>query len=355
VRTEAAVLAEPGRRLSLETVQIEAPRAGEVLVRLLASGVCHSDLHVVDGIHPHPRPAILGHEGAGVVEAVGPGVTGIAAGDHVILSWLPHCGRCRFCVAGRPNVCESLAWSDAGLMMDGTTRFHRDGMTIHHSTTSSFGERTVVPAQTAIPIDPSLPLAEMALMGCAVMTAFGAVLNTARVRPGDSVAVVGCGGVGLNIVQAAAVAGAGEIVAVDPSPAKHDLAREMGATRACSPEEAVESVRVDHSFEAVGPLATIELAISLVGRGGQAILVGMAPLDARPSFHALSLTMDEKAIRGCWYGSCRPQADFPMLVSLYRAGRLRLDPLIERCGLDDVNAAFDRIRRGEAVRSVIVY
>ena len=351
----AAILYETGAPLRVEDVDVDPPRAGEVAIRMAASGVCHSDLHVVDGIHPHPRPAILGHEGAGVVEAVGPGVTGLAAGDHVILSWLPHCGRCRFCVSGRPNVCEQLAWSDAGLMMDGTTRFHRNGADIHHSTTSSFGEGTVVPAQTAIPIDPALPLSEMALMGCAVMTAFGAVLNTARVRPGDAVAVVGCGGVGLNIVQAAALAGAGKIVAVDPSPAKHELAREMGATRTCTPEEAVASVTVDHSFEAVGPLRTIELAISLVARGGQAILVGMAPPDARPRFDALSLTMDEKAIRGCWYGSCRPQADFPMLVSLYRSGRLRLDPLIETCALDDVNEAFDRIRRGEAVRSVIVY
>ncbi|MGH3140302.1 MAG: alcohol dehydrogenase catalytic domain-containing protein, partial [Gaiellales bacterium] len=196
----AAILYEPGDPLRVEDVEVDPPRAGEVAVRMAASGVCHSDLHVIDGIHDHPRPAILGHEGAGVIEAVGEGVAGVAPGDHVILSWLPHCGRCPFCVSGRPNVCEQLAWSDAGLMMDGTTRFHRDGIAIHHSTTSSFGERTVVPAQTAIPIDPSLPLSEMALMGCAVMTAFGAVLNTARVRPGDSVAVVGCGGVGLNIV-----------------------------------------------------------------------------------------------------------------------------------------------------------
>jgi S-(hydroxymethyl)glutathione dehydrogenase / alcohol dehydrogenase len=354
-RVRAAILYEPGEPLRVEDVEVDPPRAGEVAVRMAASGVCHSDLHVVDGIHPCARPAILGHEGAGIVEAVGPGVTGLAPGDHVILSWLPYCGRCRFCVSGRPNVCEQLAWSDAGLMMDGTVRFHRDGADVHHFTTSSFGERTVVPAQTAIPIDPSLPLPEMALMGCAVMTAFGAVLNTARVRPGDSVAVVGCGGVGLNIVQAAALAGAGEVVAVDPSPAKHELARRMGATRACSPDEAAASVRVDHSFEAVGPLATIELAIALVGRGGQAILVGMAPPDARPRFDALSVTMEEKAIRGCWYGSCRPQADFPMLVSLYASGRLRLDPLIETCSLGDVNDAFERMRRGEAVRSVIVY
>ncbi|HYX83740.1 MAG TPA: alcohol dehydrogenase catalytic domain-containing protein [Gaiellales bacterium] len=351
----AAILFEIGDPLRVENVEVDPPGPGEVAVRMAASGVCHSDLHVVDGIHDAPRPVILGHEGAGVVEEVGPGVSGLTPGDHVILSWLPHCGRCRFCVSGRPNICENLAWSDAGLMMDGTTRFHRGGERIHHFTTSSFAERSVVPAQTAVRIDSDLPLTEMALMGCAVMTAVGAVVNTARVRPGDTVAVVGCGGVGLNIVQAAAIAAAAEIVAVDANPQKLELARELGATRTCSPEEAAASVRVDHSFEAVGLEATIDLAVGLPGRGGQAILVGMAAPAARPRFEALALTMEEKAIRGCWYGSCRPHADFPMLVALYRAGRLRLEPLIETCGLEDVNAAFERMRRGEAARSVIVY
>jgi S-(hydroxymethyl)glutathione dehydrogenase / alcohol dehydrogenase len=350
----AAVLHRAGEPLRVQDVEVEPPREGEVAVRMAASGVCHSDLHVVDGVHPNPMPVILGHEGAGVVEAVGPGVGSVRTGDHVILSWLPHCGRCRFCVTGRPNVCERLGWSDAGTMMDGTVRFHAGGSPVHHYTTSSFAERTVVPEQTAIPVDPALPLAEMALMGCAVMTAFGAVLTTARVRAGERVAVVGCGGVGLNIVQAAAFAGAAEVVAVDASPAKEALAREMGATRFCSPDEAA-GLQVDASFEAIGLAATIELTIELVGRGGRAVLVGMAPVDARPRFDALTLTMQERAILGCWYGSCRPHADFPMLVDLYRAGRIRLAPLVETCTLDDVNAAFARMRRGEATRSVIVY
>jgi S-(hydroxymethyl)glutathione dehydrogenase/alcohol dehydrogenase len=350
----AAVLHRAGEPLRVQEVDVDPPREGEVAVRMRASGVCHSDLHVVDGVHPNPLPVILGHEGAGVVESVGPGIADVRPGEHVILSWLPHCGRCRFCVAGRPNVCERLGWSDAGTMMDGTVRFHADGAPVHHYTTSSFAERTVVPAQTAIPIDPALPLDEMALMGCAVMTAFGAVLTTAAVRAGERVAVVGCGGVGLNIVQAAAFAGAADVVAVDANPAKEELALDMGATRFCSPEEAA-SVRVDASFEAIGLPETIELAVELAGRGGRAVLVGMAPVAARPRFDALSLTMNERSILGCWYGSCRPHADFPMLVDLYRAGRIRLAPLVATCGLDDVNDAFDRMRHGDATRSVIVY
>jgi S-(hydroxymethyl)glutathione dehydrogenase/alcohol dehydrogenase len=350
----AAVLHRAGEPLRIQEVEVDPPREGEVAVRMAASGVCHSDLHVIDGVHPNPLPVIMGHEGAGVVESVGPAVAGVAPGDHVILSWLPYCGRCRFCAAGRPNVCEHLGWSDAGTMMDGTVRFRVDGAPIHHYTTSSFAERTVVPVQTAIPIDPALPLEEMALMGCAVMTAFGAVLNTAAVRPGERVAVIGCGGVGLNMVQAAAFAGASEVVAVDANPEKEHLAREMGATRFVGPGEAAE-MRVDAAFEAIGLVATIELAIAMTDRGGRAVLVGMAPVDGRPAFDALSLTMTEKSILGCWYGSCRPYADFPMLVDLYRSGRLALAPLVETCGLDDINEAFDRLRRGEAVRSVIVY
>ncbi len=197
----AAVLYEFGSPLRIEEVEVDPPGRGEVLVRLAASGVCHSDWHTAQCIHPSPLPVILGHEGAGVVEEVGEGVDAVAPGDHVVLSWLPYCGRCRWCTAGRPNLCDDLAWSDAGTMRDGGIRFHRGGRRIHHYTTSSFAERTVVPEQTVIPVDRSLPLAELALIGCAVMTCVGAVTNTAGVRPGQTVAVVGCGGVGLNVVQ----------------------------------------------------------------------------------------------------------------------------------------------------------
>jgi S-(hydroxymethyl)glutathione dehydrogenase/alcohol dehydrogenase len=357
----AAVLWAFGEPLSVEEVELDPPREGEVLVRMAASGVCHSDLHVVQGIHPTALPVVLGHEGAGVVEEVGPGVSNVRPGDHVMLSWLPYCGRCRQCAQGMPNRCEDVAWYDA-TMADGTCRLHRGDERIHHYNTSSFAERSVVPAQTAIPVDPSLPLRELALMGCAVMTGVGAALNTARVRPGDSVAVVGCGGVGLNVVQGAAIAGASVIVAVDLVPAKLELAQELGATHVVGAgDDPVEAVReltgggADYAFEALGRPETIEAAIAMTGRGGEAILSGMAPPDARIPLDALSHTLEERAVRGCWYGSCLPLRDFPLLVDLYRQGRLRLDPLIVECALDDVNDAFARLEAGERARSVIVF
>jgi Zn-dependent alcohol dehydrogenase len=326
-RIRAAVLHEFGRPLVVEELDLDPPKQGEVLVRMAASGVCHSDLHVVHGIHPTQLPVVLGHEGAGVVEEVGPGVVGLSAGDHVLLTWLPYCGHCRQCVRGWPNRCENTAWYDATLE-DGTCRFHSRGRPVHHYNTSSFAERSVVPARTAVKVDPSLPLTELALMGCAVMTGVGAVLNTARVRPGDTVAVVGCGGVGLNVVQGARIAGAATIVAVDVVEAKLELARKLGAT-------AVVDGRERDPVDAV--------------------LIGMALPDARVGLDALTTTLEERCVRGSWYGSCVPLRDIPLLVEFYRDGRLRLDPLITTCGLDDVNDAFRRMEAGETARSVIVY
>jgi S-(hydroxymethyl)glutathione dehydrogenase/alcohol dehydrogenase len=351
----AAVLYEAGGPLVVEEVELDPPKAGEALVRIAASGVCRSDHHALTGAVPARLPIVLGHEGAGVVEAVGPGVSEVAPGDHVVLSWLAPCGRCRFCESGRQSVCEDAGWYDETLR-DGTTRLHKDGLRIHHYSSSTFAEYAVVPASTAIRVDPSLPLAELALVGCAVTTGVGAALNTARVRPGDAVAVVGCGGVGLNVLQGAAIAGAREIVAVEPVAARRELALELGATRAVDPAETADlRARFDHAFEALGRTETIELALSLVGRGGQAVLVGMARPDARPGFDALGLVSEEKAIRGSWYGSCRPHVDIPLVVDLYARGRLRLAELVTRCALDDVNGAFARLEAGEAVRSVIVH
>jgi len=358
----AAVLHAFGQPLVVEELCLDPPKDGELLVRMAASGVCHSDLHVAQGIHPTALPVVLGHEGAGVVEELGPGVAGLEPGDHVLLTWLPYCGRCRQCARGWPNRCENTAWYDATLE-DGTCRFSLDGRRVHHYNTSSFAERSVVPARTAVKFDEGLPLTELALMGCAVMTGVGAVLNTAHVRPGDSVAVVGCGGVGLNVVQGARIAGASAIVAVDVVPAKLELARELGATHVVDAGSAdpVSAVRelvpggVDHAFEALGRPGTIETAIALTGRGGQAVLIGMAPPGARISLDALTTTLEERCVRGSWYGSCVPLRDLPLLVDLYRDGRLRLDPLITTCTLDDVNDAFRRMEAGETARSVIVY
>jgi S-(hydroxymethyl)glutathione dehydrogenase/alcohol dehydrogenase len=361
-KIQAAVLHRFGQPLTVEELELDPPKSGEVLVRMAASGVCHSDLHVAQGVHPTSLPVVLGHEGAGVVEEVGPAVAGVAPGDHVLLTWLPYCGHCRQCARGWPNRCENTAWYDA-TMEDGTCRFHSNGQPVHHYNTSSFAQRSVVPARTAIKVDPSLPLTELALMGCAVMTGVGAVLNTAKVRPGDTVAVVGCGGVGLNVVQGARIAGASTIIAIDIVPSKLELARELGATAVVDagqspPVEAVAELvpgGVDYAFEALGRPQTIETAIGLTGRGGQAILIGMAPPDARVAIDALTTTLEERCVRGSWYGSCMPLRDIPLLVDLYREGRLRLDSLITPCGLEDVNRAFARMEAGETARSVIVY
>ena len=358
----AAVLHEFGQPLVVEELLLDPPKTGELLVRMAASGVCHSDLHVAQGVHPTSLPVVLGHEGAGIVEEVGANVAGLAAGDHVLLTWLPYCGHCRQCARGWPNRCENTGWYDA-TMEDGTCRFHANGTPVHHYNTSSFAERSVVPARTAVKVDPDLPLTELALMGCAVMTGVGAVLNTARVRPGDTVAVVGCGGVGLNVIQGARIAGASPIIAIDVVAAKLDLARELGATAVvdasqADPAEAVAELvpgGVDFAFEALGRPETIGVAIGLTGRGGQAILIGMAPPEARVGIDALTTTLEERCVRGSWYGSCVPLRDIPLLIELYREGRLRLDPLITPCGLDDVNDAFARMEAGETARSVIVY
>jgi Zn-dependent alcohol dehydrogenase len=286
----------------------------------------------------------------------------VRPGDHVVLTWLPFCGRCRWCRAGRPNLCGDLAWSDAGFLRDGTTRLHRGDLRIHHSTASTYAEKTVVPAETAVLVDPSLPLAEVALLGCAVMTGVGAVLNTARVRPGQSVAVVGCGGVGLSVVQGAAVAGASPIVAVDTSPASLAAARALGATHAVPAGAAARSLPdivpggADYVFEALGDAATIGLALSLAARGGTVVLIGLAPPSARVPIDPLAMTLEERTITGCLYGSCVPDRDVPRLIDLYRAGRLRLDALVgSTCGLDGINDAFARMERGEGGRTIIVY
>ena len=358
----AAVLHAFEEPLVVEEVELDPPKAGELQVRMAASGVCHSDLHVALGTHPTALPVVLGHEGAGIVEEVGPSVEGFAPGDHVLLTWLPYCGYCRQCARGWPNRCENTAWYDA-TMEDGTCRFHLNGQSVHHYNTSSFAERSIVPVRTAVKVDPSLPLSELALMGCAVMTGVGAALNTAHVRPGDSVAVVGCGGVGLNVVQGARIAGATAIVAVDVVAAKLELARELGATAVvdASAGDPVTAVRelvpggVDHAFEALGRPETIETTLALTGRGGQTVLIGMAPPDARIPLDALTTTLEERCVRGSWYGSCVPLRDLPLLVELYRSGSLRLDPLITPCTLDEVNDAFRRMQGGETARSVIVY
>jgi S-(hydroxymethyl)glutathione dehydrogenase / alcohol dehydrogenase len=360
----AAVLYAFGEPLAIEDVAVEAPQAGEVLVRMAASGVCRSDWHTVQGIHRHPLPVILGHEGSAIVEELGEGVDGLAPGDHVVLSWLPYCGTCRRCAAGRPSLCEGMSSFDAGLMSDGTSRYRVGDVTVHHNVPSSFAEMAVVPARTAIKVDPSIPLDQVALIGCAVTTGFGAVVNTARVRPGRSVVVIGCGGVGSSVVQSARIAGAFPIVAVDRVPSKLELARSLGAhetvlASAAGTEAAVREVLgggAAYLFECLGHTGTVELATRLTEPGGTAVLIGMAKPDVATRFDALSVTMEERTITGSWYGSCVPPRDFPIIAELVRSGSLRVAEMIGRTiALDGVNDALGWFEAGEDRRTVIAF
>jgi S-(hydroxymethyl)glutathione dehydrogenase / alcohol dehydrogenase len=362
MRMRAAVFCAPHQPLAVEPLEIGDPLEGEVAVRLEASGVCHSDLHVVDGEWPETPPLVLGHEGCGIVEALGEGVSGIAVGDRVVLSWYAPCGRCRMCASGRPWLCEGNR-ADDSLMPDGSTRLSRpDGQPVRaYLAVGSFAERAVVPASAAVPICDGVPAEVGALIGCGVATGVGAVLNTARVPAGASVAVIGCGGVGLSVVMGAALAGAHPIVAVDVRDDKLDLAGTVGATNGVRAEDhgalsAALPAGADFVFEAIGHPRTIEHAVNLTGRGGTTVLVGMPDGRLTASFSPLSLSADGRSIVGCTYGSTRPQVDFPRLARLYVAGRLPIDRLItHRIELDGVNDAFARMRGGEGARTVIRY
>ena len=341
--------------LRIEELELDPPEAGEVAIRMAASGVCRSDYHAVHGVHLHAMPIVLGHEGSAVVQEVGEG-TDLRPGDHVVCSWLPYCGACRRCTSGRPAVCERLDVFDEGFLADGTTRFSTGGTRIHHNVPSSFAERSVVPANTVFPVDPVLPLEEVALLGCAVMTGVGAVLNTASVRPGDSVLVIGCGGVGLSAIQGARIAGAAPIVAVDVLESKLQLAKELGATDTVLSGRDEEPSGFDHAFECLGRVETIEMAIRSVAPGGTVVLVGMARPEARVPLDALRTTTQEITVTGSWYGSVVPPRDFPLLAHLLKFGELRLEPLIARTiGLDGIHDALARFEEGEETRSVIVY
>jgi S-(hydroxymethyl)glutathione dehydrogenase/alcohol dehydrogenase len=360
----AAVFTGQGRELGIETLEIDPPAAGEVAVRMLASGVCHSDLHVIEGEWAVDPPLVLGHEGCAEVEAVADGVQGLRPGDRVVLSWYYPCGHCRRCHQGRPWLCEGSN-SLQNRMEDGGTRLHRSGgePVYPYLTVGSFGERAVVPAAGAVPVPAELPAEVGALIGCGIATGVGAVVNTARVEPGASVAVIGCGGVGLAIVMGAVLAGAGRVVAIDLNDAKLELARDLGATHAVrGGEGAAAGVAAacpggpDYVFEAIGTGPTVELALELLPRGGTAVMVGLTPDGVRASFDAFGFADGGRTLLGSNYGSTRPGVDFPRLAGLYLAGRLPIDRVItERIGLDDVNRAFELMRRGDGARRVIVY
>jgi S-(hydroxymethyl)glutathione dehydrogenase/alcohol dehydrogenase len=346
--------------VTVEELALERPRRREVLVRLGASGVCHSDLHVVDGEWPRPTPVIMGHEGAGIVEAVGEDVRDVAPGDRVVLSWFYSCRRCRHCVEGRAWACTGTKAGQC-VMDDGTTRFRRAaGDDVYtYLAVGSMAERTVVPEAAAIPVPPELPLDVAALIGCAVTTGVGAVVNTARVPAGSSVVVIGCGGVGLSVVMGAALAGASPIVAVDLSEEKLTLAREVGAShavRSVAEAAALLPEGADYAFEAIGLVPTVEAVADLVRPGGVGVLVGLTPAGVRASFDVYRFVDAGKTLVGSIYGGAVPAVDFPRLAALYLGGKLPLDRLVShRIGLDEVDEAFAAMRRGERARSVIVF
>jgi len=365
MRIRAAVLEETGGAHRVAELDLAPPRAGEVLVRLHASGVCHSDQNAIDGTAETRCPAVLGHEGAGVVEAVSAGVERVRPGDHVALSWAPSCGRCEECLRNLPQLC-STAWPamGAGGLLDGSTRLSRDGAPVYHySFISSFAEAAVVPERSCVPIPADVPFEIAALVGCAVTTGTGAVWRTAGVRPGERVAVFGCGGVGLSAVLGAVTAGAETIVAVDTQATRLEAARELGATAAMmwagSSEETAEAVRaasggVDYAIEATGRPEAVVAAFLSTRPGGAAVVIGIPTADAVVSLPALSIPRMERRVLGSLYGSAWPERDFPLTLELYRSGRLPLDKLVShRLPLDEVERAFELLRVGDTRRVVL--
>ena len=365
MRVRAAVLHEPRRPLVIEEVELAEQRDDEVLVRVAAAGVCHSDVRLADGELGDGRwPLVMGHEGAGVVEAVGSAVTHVAPGDHVGFCIVPACRTCEQCAAGRFHLCIPAGENGPrGTLMDGTSRLSLpDGTSLQHALmTACFAERTVVAAAGAVPLPPELALWQASLLGCGVVTAFGAVRNVARVRPGESAVVVGCGGVGLQVVAALRLAGADPIVAVDLDPAKLELARQRGATHLVESGSATTSARVlrlsgrgtDHSFEVVGRPETIRLAWDCLRPGGMAVVVGLAPRGVEVSLPAIEFLSD-KGIRGSYYGSGDAAADLPRLATLALDGELDLGGVVTAVEpLEAVNDALDRLRHGEGARTVL--
>jgi S-(hydroxymethyl)glutathione dehydrogenase/alcohol dehydrogenase len=366
MRIRAAVLHEPRQPLVVEDVELAPPRDDEVLVRVAAAGVCHSDVRLADGELGEGRwPMVVGHEGAGVVEAVGASVTHVAPGDHVGFCIVPACRACEECLAGRVHLCIPAGENGPrGVLMDGTSRLSLpDGTMLQHALmTACFAERTVVPAAGAVPLPHDLPLWQASLLGCGVVTAFGAVRNAARVRAGKSAVVVGCGGVGLQVIAALRLACANPIVAVDLDPAKLELALERGATHAVESGSAATAARVvqltgrgaDHAFEVVGRPETMRLAWDCLRSGGTAVVVGLAPKGVEVALPAIEFLSD-KGIRGSYYGSGDAAADLPQLAELALSGELDLAGVVTAVApLEAVNDALDRLRHGEGARTVLV-
>lgn len=372
MRTRAAILTKVGapapyatsRPLEVTDIELAPPGPGEVLLRMKAAGLCHSDLSVIDGNRPRPVPMALGHEGAGVVEEVGAGVTDLKVGDHVVTAFVPSCGHCAPCESGRPALCEpGLAANTAGTLLSGERRISRHGASIHHHLgVSAFAEHATVSRNSVVKVDRSLGFAEAAVFGCAVITGTGAVINTADLPMHRSVAVVGLGGVGLAALLGARVREAQTIVAVDLSPKKLALAKSLGATHVFNAGDAdvVEAIRdathggVDFAFEMAGSVKAMELAYKITRRGGTTVTAGLSHPQAIFSIPHVGIVAEERTIKGSYLGSCVPSRDIPRYVEWYQQGKLPVDKLLsETIALDDINAGFDRLASGETLRQTI--
>ena len=366
MKMKAALLTEFNTPFQIETVDVQPPKAGEVLVKMAASGVCHSDWHVVEGLSYFPLPIVCGHEGAGIVEAVGEGVASVQPGDHATLSFRANCGDCYYCQREKPNLCEVYTpILRSGLMKDGTSRLSWNGQPLYIMTgLGCFAEYVVIPEEACVPVRRDVPLEIAALVGCAVSTGVGAAIFTADVRPGESVAVYGAGGVGLNIIMGAAMSGADPIIAVDANSTKMEIAREFGATHTLySDETTVGQIQTltggrgaDHVFESVGLQKLQELGLEATRPGGTLTLVGLTPVGSGTNLPGAVITRSERVIRGSFYGSVLPQRDFPMFLDLYSSGKLKLDELVtRRYRLDEINEAYQDMLTGEVARGVIVF
>jgi S-(hydroxymethyl)glutathione dehydrogenase/alcohol dehydrogenase len=355
----AAVLPGLDQDAVVREVELGPTGPGEVRVRMAAAGVCRSDLSMIKGVIPFPVPLVLGHEGAGEVLEVGEGVTNLAPGDHVIVSWSPPCGHCESCYSGNAYLCM-----DIQAMASMTPHFQVDGMPIpSFAGAGTFAEETIVPWQGAVKVAKDVPLEIASLLGCGVITGVGAALNTAKVKPGSSVCVIGVGGVGISVIQGARVAGAAEIVAVDPFESKLEMAKRFGATHGATPDkvgaasmEITGSAGFDYVFEVVGSPETIRKAWDLTRRGGETIIVGMGRMDAMVEFAAYDLFFSSKTLKGCYYGGADVRVDFDRLLRLWRAGRLDLEGMISQTiDLEEVNDGIAALSTGEVIRTVIKF
>ncbi len=372
MKIRAAVLRERGasfpyaqsKPLKIEDIDLAPPGPGEVLVKIAAAGLCHSDLSVINGDRPRPLPMAIGHEAAGVVVEVGPDVDDLVRGDHVVMVFMPSCGHCLPCSEGRPALCEPGAVANGkGALLSGAVRlFQCDEPIHHHLGCSAFADHAVVSRRSLVKVDKDIPLTEVALFGCAVLTGVGAVVNTAKVQAGQSVVIIGLGGVGLAALLGALGAGAATVVAVDLSEQKLALARELGATAVVNgrDEDAVERVRAltgggaDFAFEFAGSARALENAYKMTRRGGTTVTAGLPPPDATLPLNIVNLVAEERSVKGSYIGTCVPMRDVPRYIALYKAGRLPVDRLMSGLiTLDDINEGFDRLHHGEVVRLVV--